>query len=163
MKVLMGNEHDILQSFNQDDNAYLTVNKELRRCQKDSLDALKDKGRGDIFYEFSPLVKKNCSTVLVLKAPGPEGRQPIFWCRTAKKLSGGGECGGKTAAGFTKFGSRIGLSAAANDANYEGEKLLRTLILWSNVVTTHFIPAKVLQKVRKKPRNRVISELFWSC
>jgi integrase len=56
----------------QDDNAYLTVNKELRRCQKDSLDALKDKGRGDIFYEFSPLVKKNCSTVLVLKAPKTE-------------------------------------------------------------------------------------------
>jgi integrase len=56
----------------QEDNAYLSVEKELRRCQKNSLDALREKGRGDIFYEFSPLVKRNCSTVLVLKTPKTE-------------------------------------------------------------------------------------------
>ena len=39
------------------DDAYLTVNKELRRCDKKSLQELRDKGRDDVFYEYEGFEK----------------------------------------------------------------------------------------------------------
>ena len=53
-------------------NAYLTVNKELRRCDKKSLDELKRKGRDDVFFQFPNWKSTPSSTVLVLKSPKTE-------------------------------------------------------------------------------------------
>lgn len=56
----------------QTGNAYLTVSKELVRCDKESLSALQKIGRGDIYFQF-PFCKEAASTtVLVLKAPKTE-------------------------------------------------------------------------------------------
>ena len=54
------------------DDAYLTVNKELRRCDKKSLQELRDKGRDDVFYEFPNWKQTGSTTVLVLKTPKTE-------------------------------------------------------------------------------------------
>ena len=53
-------------------DAYLTVNKELRRCDKKSLDALKEKGRDDVYFQFPNWKQTPTTTVLVLKAPKTE-------------------------------------------------------------------------------------------
>ncbi len=59
---------DLIQSG----NAYLTITKELVRCDKSSLDALKKKGRDDVYFYFPSCKKTESSTVLVLKAPKTE-------------------------------------------------------------------------------------------
>lgn len=50
-------------------NAYLTVEKELRRCNKENLEQLRQQGRDDVFFTFPPMKKTESTTVLVLKTP----------------------------------------------------------------------------------------------
>ena len=52
-----------------DDRAYLYVEKELRRCNKESLEKLKKQGRDEVFLTFPPCKKQNGTTSLVLKTP----------------------------------------------------------------------------------------------
>ena len=54
------------------DEAYLCVNKELRRCYQNSLERLKEQGRDDVFQVFPPLIQRETTTVLVLKTPKTE-------------------------------------------------------------------------------------------
>ena len=51
------------------DEAYLSVEKELRRLKKESIHALQKKGRSTIFFAFPEWKKTNCTTALVLKTP----------------------------------------------------------------------------------------------
>ncbi|MDO4175123.1 MAG: site-specific integrase [Eubacteriales bacterium] len=54
------------------DEAYLLVEKELRRCNKESLKRLKEQGRNDVFLTFPAWKKTYSTTVLVLKTPKTE-------------------------------------------------------------------------------------------
>ena len=45
---------------------------QLRRCDKKSLDALKEKGRDDVYFQFPNWKQTPTTTVLVLKAPKTE-------------------------------------------------------------------------------------------
>ena len=54
------------------DEAYLYVEKELRRCERDSLAKLKEQGRDDVFFTFPAWKKSESTTVLVLKTPKTE-------------------------------------------------------------------------------------------
>lgn len=54
------------------DEAYLCVEKELRRCKKASIEKLREKGRDEVFFTFPELKKGDCSTTLVLKPPKTE-------------------------------------------------------------------------------------------
>ncbi len=56
----------------QKDEAYLSVEKELRRCSKSSIAALRKHGRNDIFFPFPEWKKTNSTTALVLKTPKTE-------------------------------------------------------------------------------------------
>lgn len=56
----------------QNDEAYLSVKQELRRCDKRSIDDLRKQGRDDIYFTFPPWKKTESTTVLVLKAPKTE-------------------------------------------------------------------------------------------
>lgn len=56
----------------QNDEAYLCVEKELRRSSKKSIAALQKQGRNDIFFTFPEWKKTNCTTSLVLKTPKTE-------------------------------------------------------------------------------------------
>lgn len=56
----------------QNDEAFLTVEKELRRVTKKSMDALRMNGRDDVFLTFPEWKKTNCTTSLVLKSPKTE-------------------------------------------------------------------------------------------
>lgn len=54
------------------DEAFLYVEKELRRCQKSSLEQLRSKGRDEVFLTFPEIKKTGCTTSLVLKTPKTE-------------------------------------------------------------------------------------------
>ncbi|MCQ2442568.1 MAG: site-specific integrase [Oscillospiraceae bacterium] len=54
------------------DEAYLYVDKELRRCKKSSLEKLRGKGRDEVFFTFPELKQTGCTTSLVLKTPKTE-------------------------------------------------------------------------------------------
>lgn len=54
------------------DEAYLFVDKELRRVSKKSIEALRAQGRDDVFFTFPEWKKTNCTTSLVLKSPKTE-------------------------------------------------------------------------------------------
>ena len=56
----------------EQDEAYLYVEKELRRCEKESLKKLKEQQRDDVFFVFPEWKKTGCSTSLVLKTPKTE-------------------------------------------------------------------------------------------
>ena len=56
----------------ENDDAYLTVEKELRRCDKPSLDRLRENGNDDVFFIFPNCVQKESRTVLALKTPKTE-------------------------------------------------------------------------------------------
>lgn len=56
----------------QNDEAYLYVNKELRCCDKKSLEMLHSQGRNDVFFTFPAWKKTDSATVLVLKTPKTE-------------------------------------------------------------------------------------------
>lgn len=53
-------------------NAFLSVEKELRRCSKNSLVALKAEGRDEVFFTFPEWKRSGCKTALVLKTPKTE-------------------------------------------------------------------------------------------
>jgi integrase len=59
-------------SLVMESNAYLTVEKELRRCSKTNLEALREKGRDETFFTFPAWKKTESKTVLVLKTPKTE-------------------------------------------------------------------------------------------
>lgn len=54
------------------DEAYLLVEKELRRCDKKCIEDLRKHGRDDVFFVFPDMKKSESSTVLVLKTPKTE-------------------------------------------------------------------------------------------
>lgn len=54
------------------DEAYLYVEKELRRCKKESLEKLRATGRDEVFFTFPEVKKTGCTTALVLKTPKTE-------------------------------------------------------------------------------------------
>ena len=56
----------------QSDEAYLFVEKELRRCNIDSLQLLQEKGRDEVFLVFPPWKRQKRTTDLVLKTPKTE-------------------------------------------------------------------------------------------
>ena len=56
----------------QTDDAYLVVEKELRRCDKPSLERLRKSGNDDVFFEFPNFTQRETRTVLVLKTPKTE-------------------------------------------------------------------------------------------
>jgi integrase len=58
-------EDDLLSQ----NEAYLSVEKELRRLNKDCVEQLRQKGRDEILFTFPPLKKTESTTVLVLKTP----------------------------------------------------------------------------------------------
>ncbi|MGN8876494.1 tyrosine-type recombinase/integrase [Pseudoflavonifractor sp. HCP28S3_F10] len=53
-------------------SAHLFVNKELKRCQKDSLEALNRRGRSKVLFTFPEQKKNPSTTALVLKSPKTE-------------------------------------------------------------------------------------------
>jgi integrase len=55
----------------QDNSSELEVRQELKRCNKDALEALDSKKRGTVFFTF-PETKGGCKTSLVLKVPKTE-------------------------------------------------------------------------------------------
>jgi integrase len=61
------------------DEAYVYVEKELRRCEKDSLVKLKEQNRDDVFFTFPEYKKTGCSTSLVLKSPKTESSVRIIY------------------------------------------------------------------------------------
>ena len=54
------------------DDAFLVVDKELRRCDKASMERLRKSGNDDVFYEFPNCTQRDTRTVLVLKTPKTE-------------------------------------------------------------------------------------------
>jgi integrase len=54
------------------DSPSLTVEKELRRCDKQCIKDLEAQGRSDVFYIFPEWKQTGCSTSLVLKTPKTE-------------------------------------------------------------------------------------------
>lgn len=50
-------------------NASLFINKELKRCEKSSVEALEKRGRSKVFFTFPEWKKTNCKTMLTLKTP----------------------------------------------------------------------------------------------
>lgn len=53
-------------------DSHLTVNKEIKRCQKDSLEKLEARGRSSVILKFPDMKKAPSSTALVLKEPKTE-------------------------------------------------------------------------------------------
>lgn len=60
------------KSLLQSGDAFLSVEKELRRVSKRSAAELKKRGRDDIFFTFPPLKQTTSTTILVLKTPKTE-------------------------------------------------------------------------------------------
>ena len=56
----------------QDGTAHVFVNKELKRCQKDSLNALAQRGRSQVIFTFPEWKQTDSTTSLVLKSPKTE-------------------------------------------------------------------------------------------
>lgn len=54
------------------DEAWLYVEKEIRRCDKKNLERLKARGRDDVFFTFPEWKKTGSTTALVLKTPKTE-------------------------------------------------------------------------------------------
>ncbi|MCI7281445.1 tyrosine recombinase XerC [Dysosmobacter sp.] len=55
-----------------DGTAHVFVNKELKRCQKDSLEALAHRGRSQVIFTFPEWKQTDSTTSLVLKSPKTE-------------------------------------------------------------------------------------------
>ena len=55
-----------------DGTAHVFVNKELKRCQKDSLNALAHRGRSQVIFTFPEWKQTDSTTSLVLKSPKTE-------------------------------------------------------------------------------------------
>lgn len=52
--------------------AYLKIDRELRRCSNDSIEALEQVQRSTVMFKFPVVMPKKCTTTLVLKAPKTE-------------------------------------------------------------------------------------------
>ena len=64
-------------------NASLFINKELKRCQKSSLEALEKRGRSKVLFAFPAWKQTDCTTALVLKTPKTESSvRVVFLPRT---------------------------------------------------------------------------------
>ena len=64
-------------------NASLFINKELKRCEKSSVEALEKRGRSKVLFTFPAWKQTNCTTVLVLKTPKTESSvRVVFLPRT---------------------------------------------------------------------------------
>lgn len=67
----------------QDGTAHVRVNKELKRCQKDSLEALARRGRSQVMFTFPEWKQTHSTTSLVLKSPKTESSvRTVFLPRT---------------------------------------------------------------------------------
>ena len=67
----------------QDGTAHVQVTKELKRCQKDSLEALGRRGRSKVIFTFPEWKKTQSTTSLVLKSPKTESSvRTIFLPKT---------------------------------------------------------------------------------
>lgn len=67
----------------QDGIAHVFVNKELKRCQKDSLEALAHRGRSQVIFTFPEWKQTDSTTSLVLKSPKTESSiRKIFLPKT---------------------------------------------------------------------------------
>ena len=65
------------------DNAWIDVNKELRRCNEENLKKLRSQGRDEVLFTFPILKKAKTSTMLVLKTPKTESSvRQIYLPRT---------------------------------------------------------------------------------
>lgn len=56
----------------ESDDTFFVVDKELRRCDKASLERLRKSGNDDVFFEFPNCTQRDTRTVLVLKTPKTE-------------------------------------------------------------------------------------------
>lgn len=63
---------DFLDESIREGVAHVFVNKELKRCQKDSLDALAHRGRSQVMFTFPEWKQTDSTTSLVLKTPKTE-------------------------------------------------------------------------------------------
>ena len=64
-------------------NASLFINKELKRCEKSSVEALEKRGRSKVFFTFPEWKRTNCKTMLTLKTPKTESSiRTVFLPRT---------------------------------------------------------------------------------
>lgn len=63
---------DFSEESIMDGTAHVTINKELKRCQKDSLEALSKRGRSKVIFIFPEWKQTESSTSLVLKSPKTE-------------------------------------------------------------------------------------------
>ena len=65
------------------ETASLSITKELRRCQKSSLEALEKRGRNKTLFVFPTWKQTDCTTALVLKPPKTESSiRTVFLPRT---------------------------------------------------------------------------------
>ena len=60
-------------------NASLFINKELKRCQKSSLEALEKRGRSKVLFTFPAWKQTDCTTMLVLKTPKTESSVRVVY------------------------------------------------------------------------------------
>lgn len=63
---------DFSDEIIHDGTAHVFVNKELKRCQKDSLEALAHRGRSQVIFTFPEWKQTDSTTSLVLKSPKTE-------------------------------------------------------------------------------------------
>ena len=64
-------------------NASLFINKELKRCEKSSVEALEKRGRSKVLFTFPAWKQTDCTTALVLKTPKTESSvRVVFLPRT---------------------------------------------------------------------------------
>ncbi len=63
--------------------AYLRVDRELNRCENASIEALERVNRSTIILKFPPVMPKNATTTLVLKAPKTESSNRIIYLPAA--------------------------------------------------------------------------------
>lgn len=59
--------------------AYLKIDRELRRCSNDSIEALEQVQRSTVMFKFPVVMPKKCTTTLVLKAPKTESSNRIVY------------------------------------------------------------------------------------
>lgn len=76
-------EDELLQS----ERACIDITKELRRCNKESLEKLKAQGRDQVFFTFPNWKQTETTTVLVLKTPKTESSvRTVFIAETVASL-----------------------------------------------------------------------------
>ena len=61
------------------ENASLFISKELKRCQKSSLEALEKRGRSKVLFTFPAWKQTDCTTALVLKTPKTESSVRVVY------------------------------------------------------------------------------------